>query len=312
MTELKKDIADFVKAKAEQLGFVACGIAKADFLEGDKARLRRWLDGEMHGEMHYMENHFDKRLDPRLLIDNAKSIVSVLYNYYPSQIQNEDAPQISKYAYGQDYHFVLKEKMNQLLALIQREFGEVNGRAFVDSAPVLEKSWAQKAGLGWIGKNSNLISKEHGSFVFIGELIIDLEIEYDQPFEKDYCGSCTKCIDNCPTGALVEPRVIDARKCISYLTIEYRGDLPEGVEDKMQNQVYGCDICQNVCPWNVKVNSHNEPLFEPQLKLLSMTNEEWKGMSKETFNELFRKSAVKRTKYEGLMRNLAFLKGDKA
>lgn len=284
-----------------------CGISKADFLEKEAKQLDQWLKNDYHGKMSYMENHFDKRLDPRLLVDNAKSVVSLLLNYYPSEAQNSDAPKISKYAYGQDYHFVIKDKLKELFAFIQDEIGEVGGRVFVDSAPVMDKVWAQKSGLGWMGKNTNIIHPKHGSFFFIAELILDLELEPDGPI-KDYCGTCTKCIDACPTDAIVKPYVVDGSKCISYLTIELKDQiLPSEFKGKMNNWAFGCDICQDVCPWNRFSKPHNERQFNPSENLLKMNKADWEDLTQEVFQELFRKSAVKRTKFEGLKRNIRFL-----
>ncbi|MDQ3290186.1 MAG: tRNA epoxyqueuosine(34) reductase QueG [Bacteroidota bacterium] len=283
-----------------------CGISKAEFLEEEAPRLENWLNRQMHGKMHYMENHFDKRLDPRLLVDGAKSVVSLLLNYYPEEQQPNDTFQISKYAYGQDYHFVIKEKLKNLLTYIQENIGEVGGRAFVDSAPVLDKAWAKKSGLGWIGKNSNLITPQVGSFYFIAELIIDLELEYDGPI-KDYCGTCTKCLDACPTNAIIEPYVVDGSKCISYFTIELKDQIPDTVNGKFGNWVFGCDICQDVCPWNRFARPHQEPAFQPHPELNNFTKKDWQEITEEVFKEVFRKSAVKRTGYNGLLRNIKFV-----
>lgn len=257
--------------------------------------------------MAYMENHFDKRLDPRLLVDGAKSVVSLLLNYYPSEIQNPASYKISKYAYGEDYHFVIKEKLKELLQFIQEEIGEVNGRVFVDSAPVLDKAWAAKSGLGWIGKNANLITQKVGSFYFIAELIIDLELEYDLP-TTDHCGTCTACIDACPTQAIIQPYVVDGSKCISYFTIELKDNLPQEMKGQFNDWVFGCDVCQEVCPWNRFAKPHQEPLFEPKAELLQFSKRDWQELTKETFNKVFKNSAVKRTKFEGLMRNIDFVK----
>jgi epoxyqueuosine reductase len=297
-----------VKAEAKRLGFDYCGISKAEFLEEEAPRLEKWLKQEMHGRMAYIEDHFDKRLDPRLLVEGAKSVISLLLNYYPSQAQADPAsPKISKYAYGKDYHFVIKEKLRELTGFINEKIGEVSGRAFVDSAPVLDKAWAKRSGLGWIGKNSNLINKESGSFFFIAELIIDLELEYDGPV-KDYCGTCTRCIDACPTDAIIAPYVVDGSKCISYFTIELKENIPAEMKGKFDNWAFGCDICQDVCPWNRFSTPHSEPLFDPNPGLLDMTASEWHEITEEVFRNLFRESAVKRTKYKGLKRNLEFLK----
>ena len=257
--------------------------------------------------MSYMENHFDKRLDPRLLVDDAKSVVSFMINYFPEKTQNKNSPKIAKYAYGQDYHLVIRQKLNQLLEFINHEIGEVSGRGFVDSAPVLDKAWAKKSGLGWVGKNGNLINKKSGSFFFIAELILDLELPSDGPV-TDHCGTCTACIDECPTEAIVEPMVVDGSKCISYYTIELKEAIPESVSGKFDDWMFGCDICQDVCPWNRLSKPHNEPLFNPHPDLLSMTQKDWDHINQESFSKLFAKSAVKRTKLKGLQRNIAFLK----
>ncbi|MCH2192992.1 tRNA epoxyqueuosine(34) reductase QueG [Kordia sp.] len=302
---------ELIKAEAKRLGFLSCGISKAAFLEEEAPRLEAWLNKNMHGEMKYMENHFDKRLDPTKLVEDSKSVVSLLLNYYPSETQKDaEAPKISKYAYGMDYHFVIKDKLKHLLNFIQDEIGEVSGRAFVDSAPVLDKAWAAKSGLGWIGKHSNLLTQKVGSFYFIAELIIDLELEYDSPV-TDHCGSCTACIDACPTQAIVEPYVVDGSKCISYFTIELKNEIPTHVQGQFDDWMFGCDVCQDVCPWNRFSKPHNEPLFNPHPELLSMSKKEWEEITHEVFSEIFRKSAVKRTKYAGLVRNINFLKTEK-
>ncbi|MBC8986567.1 tRNA epoxyqueuosine(34) reductase QueG [Pedobacter sp. N36a] len=298
-----------IKAEALRLGFMQCGIAKADFLEEEAPRLENWLKKQHHGEMNYMENHFDKRLDPRLLVDDAKSVISLTLNYYPeSQQQDPEAPKISKYAYGMDYHLVIKDKLFQLLNFISEEIGDVSGRAFVDSAPVLDRAWAKRAGIGWIGKNSNLINKKSGSFFFLAELIIDLDLEYDQPFQTDHCGTCTKCIDACPTDAILSPFIIDAKKCISYLTIELRDEIPKSFSDKMENWMFGCDICQDVCPWNRFSTPHTEPQFQANQRLLYMKKEDWMDITEDVFKTIFKNSAVKRTKFRGLTRNIDFIK----
>ena len=299
--------SEIIKTEAKRLGFMSCGISKAEFLEAEAPRLENWLKQNMHGEMSYMENHFDKRLDPTKLVDGSKSVISLLLNYYPSEIQKEDSYKISKYAYGVDYHFVIKEKLKHLLQFIHQEIGEVDGRAFVDSAPVLDKAWAAKSGLGWVGKHSNLLTKQVGSFYFIAELIIDLELDYDTPV-TDHCGSCTACIDACPTQAIVEPYKVDGCKCISYFTIELKNELPSSYEDQFDDWMFGCDVCQDVCPWNKFSKSHNEPLFDPNPQILNNSKKDWEELTKETFNEIFKKSAVKRTKFEGLRRNIDFLK----
>ncbi|MCD4746754.1 MAG: tRNA epoxyqueuosine(34) reductase QueG [Bacteroidales bacterium] len=296
-----------IKSKAIDLGFSSCGISKATFLKEEVIRFEKWLKNNMHGKMYYMQNHFDKRLDPRLLLDNAKSVISLLYNYYPNEIISSDNNYIiSKYAYGQDYHIIIKEKLKHLIQFINKEIGNVNARTFTDTAPLLEKVWAAKCGLGWIGKNTCLVNKKNGSFSFISEIIIDIELEYNQPIEN-YCGTCTKCIDACPTGAIVKPFIIDANKCISYLTIEYKGDLPTELKDKFNNRIFGCDICQDVCPWNKFAKPNNEPGFKPNEKLKKMKKDDWVKLDETEFNKIFKNSAVKRTGYKGLMRNIHFL-----
>jgi epoxyqueuosine reductase len=298
-----------IKEKAKELGFFYCGISKADFLAEEAERLEKWLKHNHQGSMHYMEQHFDKRLDPRLLVEDAKSVVSLLLNYYPEHHQiDADAPKISKYAFGEDYHFVIKEKLKVLFEFIQKEIGEVGGRAFVDSAPVMDKVWAKKSGLGWIGKNSNLIHPKEGSFFFIAELIIDLDLSPDGPM-KDYCGTCTRCIEACPTDAIVTPYVVDGSKCISYLTIELKEQIiPSEFKGKMDNWMFGCDICQTVCPWNRFAKPTKEARFNPHEQLLKMSKADWEDISEELFRELFKNSAVKRTKWAGLQRNIRFLK----
>ena len=306
--DFKSTHTELIKNEAKRLGFLSCGISKADFLEEEAPRLEQWLNKNMHGEMQYMENHFDKRLDPTKLVEDSKSVVSLLLNYFPSkEPQDKTAPKISKYAYGDDYHFVIKEKLKRLLEFIYEEIGEVSGRAFVDSAPVLDKAWAAKSGLGWVGKNSNLITKDTGSFYFIAELIIDLPLNYDNP-TTDHCGTCTACIDACPTKAIVDTYVVDGSKCISYFTIELKNELPSSMKGSFDNWMFGCDICQDVCPWNRFSKAHSEPLFNPNKKLLSMSKSEWEEITEELFQEIFKKSAVKRTKFSGLTRNINFLK----
>jgi len=296
-----------IKAEAKRLGFLSCGISKADFLEDEAPRLEKWLNNQMHGQMSYMENHFDKRLDPRLLVDGAKSVISLLLNYYPSEVQNPEGYKISKYAYGTDYHLVIKDKLKELLHTIQTEIGEVNGRAFVDSAPVMDKAWAAKSGLGWLGKNSNLLTQKVGSFYFIAELIVDLELDYDTP-TTDHCGTCTACIDACPTEAIVAPYVVDGSKCISYFTIELKENIPNEMKGRFDDWMFGCDICQDVCPWNRFSQPHSEPLFQPHPELLSFTKKDWEEITEDVFKKVFKNSAVKRTKFEGLKRNVGFLK----
>jgi|TARA_B110000914_G_scaffold208622_1_gene206244 epoxyqueuosine reductase len=304
----KTKYTELIKSEAKRLGFISCGISKSEFLEEEAPRLESWLNKNMNGEMKYMENHFDKRLDTTKLVLDSKSVVSLLYNYYPSQILNSDnSPKISKYAYGNDYHFVVKEKVNELLYFIRENIGEVSGRAFVDSAPILEKAWAAKSGLGWVGKNSNLITKKVGSFYFITELIIDLDLDHDYK-QTDHCGSCTACLDACPTNAIVEPCVVDGSKCISYFTIELKDSIPNSMKGMFDDWMFGCDICQDVCPWNKFSKAHNEPLFNPNPDLLSMTKKDWEEITLETFSKVFSKSAVKRTKFKGLKRNINFLK----
>ncbi|WP_372917981.1 tRNA epoxyqueuosine(34) reductase QueG [Salegentibacter sp.] len=307
MIDQKERYTKLIKAEAKRLGFLSCGISKAEFLEEEAPRLENFLQKGMHGEMKYMENHFDKRLDPTKLVEGSKSVISLLLNYYPHQIQNQDSYKISKYAYGRDYHFVIKDKLKDLMQYMQKEIGEIEGRAFVDSAPVLDKAWAAKSGLGWMGKHSNLLSKQTGSFYFIAELIVDLELEYDTPV-TDHCGSCTACIDACPTDAIVEPYKVDGSKCISYFTIELKDELPTSYKNQFEDWMFGCDICQDVCPWNRFSKPHNEPLFNPHPDLLENEKKDWEEITKETFNEIFRKSAVKRTKFTGLKRNIDFLK----
>ena len=303
----KEKYSRLIKTEAKRLGFLSCGISKAGFLEEEAPRLEHWLNQNHHGEMKYMENHFDKRLNPTLLVDDAKSVISLLLNYYPSETQNTDSYKISKYAYGQDYHFVIKEKLKELLHSIQTEIGEVSGRAFVDSAPVLDKAWAAKSGLGWIGKNSNLLTQQIGSFYFIAELVVDLDLEYDYA-TTDHCGTCKACIDACPTEAIVAPYVVDGSKCISYFTIELKENIPLEMKGKMDDWMFGCDVCQDVCPWNKFSKAHSEPLFNPKTELLSMTKKDWKEITEDTFKKVFKNSAVKRTKFEGLKRNINFLK----
>jgi len=295
-----------IKNTAKNLGFLSCGISKAEFLEEEAPRFEKWLNEQKHGQMAYMENHYDKRLDPRLLVPGAKSVVSLLLNYYTDEHQVEGAPKISKYAYGTDYHFVIKEKLKQFFQILQEEIGEINGRVFVDSAPVMDKAWAGRSGLGWMGKNTNLINQKVGSFFFIAEMILDLKLDYDTPV-TDHCGTCTACIDSCPTEALT-PYNIDASRCISYLTIELKDQIPSEFQNKMDDWSFGCDICQDVCPWNRFSKTHNEPLFEPRHELLEFTKKDWEELTEATFETIFKNSAVKRTRYQGLKRNLAFLK----
>ncbi|MFK8102292.1 MAG: tRNA epoxyqueuosine(34) reductase QueG [Saprospiraceae bacterium] len=306
---LQQKHTDWLKEEAYRLGFSFVGISKAEKMEEEARQLENWLNQGMHGKMHYMENYFDKRIDPTKLVDGAKSVVTLLYNYHnPSKPQDASAPKISQYAYGQDYHHVLKAKLKTLLEKIQTEIGEVHGRCFVDSAPVLERDWAKRSGTGWIGKNSLLIHPKAGSYFFLAELIIDLELAPDGPM-KDYCGTCTRCIDACPTDAIAEEGyVVDGSKCISYFTIELKEAIPTEVKGKFENWAFGCDICQAVCPWNRFAKKHQEPAFEPHPELLALTKSDWEEITEELFRNLFRKSAVKRTKYKGLQRNINFLR----
>ena len=303
----KKHYTELIKNEAKRLGFISCGISRAEFLEDEAPRLEKWLKMKMNGEMKYMENYFEKRLDPTKLVDDAKSIISLTYNYYPEDLQNKEAPKVSKYAYGMDYHYVIKEKLNFFLTFIKDKIGDVHGRAFVDSAPILEKAWAAKSGIGWVGKNSNLITKQVGSFYFLAELIIDLGLDYDT-IESDHCGQCTACIDSCPTEAITEPYVVDGSKCISYFTIELKENIPQEFKGKFDDWVFGCDVCQDVCPWNKFSKPHKEPLFQSSSELMKMSRDEWNEITEETFNKIFKNSAVKRTGYKGLTRNLNFIK----
>jgi epoxyqueuosine reductase len=297
---------DLIKAKAHALGFSFCGISKAEFLEEEAPRAEEWLKRNYQGKMSYLESYFDKRLDPTLLVPGAKSVISLLYNYFPEKdLTKQDEFKIAKYAYGEDYHYVIKDKLKILLADIQQDIGEVNGRAFVDSAPVMERAWAKKSGLGWIGKNSLLINREMGSFFFLAELIVDLELEYDGA-AKDYCGTCTACIDACPTDAIAEPYVVDGSKCISYFTIELKEEIPADVKGKFENWIFGCDICQDVCPWNRFAKPHTELKFHPKPELEKMSRQEWTEITEDVFKTLFDRSAVQRTKLEGLKRNIRF------
>ena len=307
MIQNKEKYTKLIKTEAKRLGFLSCGISKAEFLEEEAPRLENWLNENMNGQMDYMENHFDMRLDPTKLVDDAKSVISLLLNYYPSELQNPESYQVSKYAYGQDYHFVIKDKLKDLLRFIQENIGEVSGRAFVDSAPVLDKAWAAKSGLGWVGKNSNLITQKVGSFYFIAELIIDLDLEYDLPV-SDHCGTCTACINACPTEAIVSPYIVDGSKCISYFTIELKENIPTEVKGKFNDWMFGCDICQDVCPWNKFSKPHQEPLFSPNRELISFAKKDWEEITQETFQKVFKNSAVKRTKLDGFVRNIKFLK----
>ena len=299
-----KKLSKLIKSYSLELGFSLCGISKVAYLSDEKVRLKEWLKNDFHAEMKYMENHFEKRLDPRLLVENSKSVITVLLNYFPEkEIPAENNYKISKYAYGKDYHFVVKDKLKLLLDKIISLTGEINARTFVDSAPVMDKVWAKKSGLGWIGKNTCLINKNIGSYFFIGHIILDLELEYDKAV-SDYCGNCTACIDACPTGALSAAYKLDSNKCISYLTIENKNEIPENLKPKLNDWIFGCDICQDVCPWNKNAKKHNVIEFLPSVELLNMTKEKWHNLTKEEFNKLFKNSAVKRTKYTGLKRNI--------
>lgn len=309
MTSLEKH-ASLIKSTASRLGFDFCGIAKAGFLEGEAPRLEAWLNQNYHGQMSYLANHFDKRLDPTKLVEGAKSVVSLAYSYFPEATLPEGPKDVklAKYAYGEDYHFVIRDKLKTFLEILREEIGDIHGRAFVDSAPVMERQWAQKAGLGWLGKNTLLLNKKQGSFFFLAELIIDLGAKPDDPSTKDYCGTCTRCIDACPTDAILGPQVLDASKCISYLTIELKDEIPTEFKGKMENWAFGCDICQDVCPWNRFSKPHHEPRFNSPEELKGFTNKDWEEMTEETFGRVFKKSPLKRTKFSGLKRNLSFLK----
>lgn len=307
MNSNKTMITQQLKNEASRLGFSFCGISKAEFLEEEAPRLENWLKQNLHGEMQYMENHFDKRLNPTLLVEGSKSVISLMYNYYPAAQQKEDSYQISKYAYGEDYHYVIKEKLKELVQFLTDEIGEINARVFTDSAPVLERAWAKKSGLGWVGKNSMLIHPKQGSFFFLAEIILDVEFDYDTPI-KDYCGTCNACVEACPTEAILPNKVVDGSKCISYFTIELKDEiLPNEVKGKFNDWMFGCDICQDVCPWNRFSTPTKELLFSPNQKLLNYSKNEWRELTEEIFNELFKKSAVKRTKFDGLKRNIRFL-----
>ena len=299
--------SQLIKQKAEKFGFQSCGISKAEFLEEEALRLETWLNKDYHGEMKYMENHFDKRLNPTLLVDGAKSVISLSYNYFPKvKIDEINNFKISKYAYGEDYHEVIKDILKEMVAELQEEIGVFGFRVFVDSAPVLEKAWARKSGLGWVGKNANLITKKHGSFYFLAEIICDLELEYDLAV-TDHCGSCRACIDACPTQAIVSDRIVDGSKCISYATIELKNEIPDYFNGKMNDWIFGCDVCQDVCPWNRFSAPTLQEKFAPNFQKLNFRKNEWKELTQELFSEIFKKSAVKRTKFSGLMRNINLL-----
>lgn len=302
--------SDLIKAEARRLGFDNCGISRAEYLTEYAPHLNKWLEKRLHGDMDYMAGNLQKRLDPAKLVSGTKSVISVILSYNTNQKQADSAvPVISKYAFGRDYHKVVRKKLKALLDYIRREIHPVSGRVFVDSAPVLDRVWAERAGLGWIGKNSNLISPEYGSFIFIGSVFIDLELDYDTPV-REMCGGCTKCIDACPTQAIIRPKVIDSRRCISYLTIEYKGQLPESMREKFHNRIFGCDICQDVCPWNSKAPLHRTEDFVPSKELLEMKRNDWIMLDEKKFNQLFEGSAVKRARFEGLKRNIRFVYGD--
>jgi epoxyqueuosine reductase len=297
-----------IQQEALRLGFMSVGFAKADFLEEDAIRLESFLKNNYHGKMSYLENHFDLRVDPRKLVPNAKSVITLLLNYYPNESQDIDSPKIAKYAWGMDYHDVIKEKLKVLFAYINQHIGQIDGRGFVDSAPVLERTWANKSGLGWIGKNGNLINKQAGSFFFIATLICDLELEPDPTFKTDHCGTCTRCIDACPTDAIIDNKKIDASKCISYLTIELKDQLiPDAFEGKMDNWLFGCDVCQDVCPWNRFSKPHTEQAFTAHKEILNLSSQEWEALEESTFNTLFKHSPLKRSKWKGLQRNIQFI-----
>jgi epoxyqueuosine reductase len=307
LNPLKDTYAKLIKAEANRLGFTACGISKAAFLEEEAPRLSQWLKENRNGKMAYMENHFDMRLDPTLLVPGAKSVVSLLYNYHnPEKVFGSDQLKISTYAYGEDYHKVVKDKLFELFQFIQDKIGEVGGRVFVDSAPVLEKAWAQKSGLGWLGKNGNIIHKKAGSYFFLSELILDVELAEDVA-TTDHCGTCTACIDACPTEAIYAPKQVDGSKCISYLTIELKDEIPASFKNKTENWIFGCDICMDVCPWNRFAKKHQEPRFEPNPQLREMNKQDWEEITEDIFKKLFKNSPIQRTKYNGLKRNIDFI-----
>ena len=299
-----------IKQEALRLGFAECGMAKAEFLEEDATNLENWLKKGYHGEMSYMANHFDKRLDPTLLVPGAKSVISLLYNYFPGQEQKKDSYKISKYAYGEDYHYVVKDKLKLLVNSMREKIGNFHARIFTDSAPVMERSWAQRSGLGWKGKHSLLINKEKGSFFFLAEVITDLDLDYDSPFKTDHCGTCTKCVDACPTQAILPNNTLDGSKCISYFTIELKDSIPTSFKGMLDDWMFGCDICQDVCPWNRFSTPHRESRFEPNHEILANSKADWEEITQEIFGDIFSKSPVKRTKFKGLMRNIDFLKND--
>lgn len=298
----------FIKQTATGLGFDFCGIAKAQFLNEDARRLETWLQKGMHGNMQYMQNNFELRVDPQKLVPGAKSVITLLLNYFPETTQNSNVPKISKYAYGRDYHEAIRKKLNEFLKIIKAAIGDFNGRGFVDSAPVLERAWAQKSGLGFIGKNGNLINKKAGSFFFIATLIVDIELIPDDAYAKDYCGNCTRCIDACPTEAILPDKVVDGSKCISYFTIELKDALiPEKMKGKFDNWLFGCDVCQDVCPWNRFASPHQMEAFKPLPQILEFTKKDWEEMTEESFKIIFKESPLKRSKYEGIKKNLKFI-----
>lgn len=302
---LKKNYSDFIKNKSIELGFISCGISKSGFLENEIGRFESWLKNNYHGKMSYMERNFDKRMDTRKLVDGSKSVISLLFNYYPSKEINNNSFKISKYAYGKDYHFIIKDKLKTLLSSMRNEIGEIDGRVFVDSAPIMEKAWAKKSGLGWIGKNTNLISKKTGSFFFIAEIIVDLELEYDSEV-TDHCGSCNACLDACPTDALYEPYKIDASKCISYFTIELKEQFPNDLKKDFNDWIFGCDICQDVCPWNKFSRPNEEPLLNPLKEINQYSKKDWLELTDEVFKVVFKGSPIERTKFNGLKRNIQY------
>ena len=304
----KKNISQLIKDKAQSLGFTSVGIAKADILEEERGHLIQWLDNKFHGDMHYMRNHFEKRLDPRKLVEDAQSVIVLTHNYYPERSIEKGNYNIAKYAYGEDYHIVLKDKLKVLLSFIEEKAGSVKARIFTDSAPVMERQWAVKAGLGWQGKNTLLIQKDHGSYFFLAEIILNIPLEYDQPFKTDHCGTCTRCIDACPTQAILPDRQLNASKCISYLTIELKDDIPETFKNKWDNWIFGCDICQDVCPWNKQSKPHREPRFFPKSKLFDMLKTDWETLNQYEFDELFEKSAVKRATFSAFKKTIDFIK----
>ena len=301
--------ATMIKEIASAIGFDHCGIAKAVRLDDDAKRLEQWLNKGLHGKMKYMENHFDMRVDPTKLVPCAKSVITLMFNYFPSENQPIDAPKIAKYAYGKDYHLVIREKLHQFIFRIRELLGNIEGRGFVDSAPVLERAWAKHSGLGWIGKNGNLINKKMGSFFFLATLIVDVDLEPDTPYHQDYCGTCNKCVDACPTEAILPNKALDATKCISYFTIELKSALlPEPLADKANNWIFGCDICQDVCPWNSFSKQHQHEELDPLKEILTFSIKDWEQLEKETFNKIFKESAIKRTKWDGMKRNLTLFK----